>query len=177
MVAAGFLLVILAEAVAVVLPDRRAVAWVAGVALAVLLIAMRWSLNEDGAGRAGPPATDDAAELLAQWKSGTEILIRRADSTRLQWDRHLRPRLAREFAAATRHRQAVDPAAFRETGRMLFGQLWQWVDPDNVASRAAPRVASRAASGVGSGPAAAHPDDPGPGRAILAEILQRLERL
>ncbi|MUL82522.1 MULTISPECIES: hypothetical protein [unclassified Mycolicibacterium] len=168
--AAGFLLVILAEAVAVVSPDRRAVAWTAGVALAVLLIAMRWSLREDGAGRAGQPATDDAAELLAQWKSGTEILIRRADSTRLQWDRHLRPRLAREFSAATRHRQAADPAAFRETGRMLFGpQLWQWVDPDNVASR----VASQAQSGLASG----HPDDPGPGRAILGEILQRLEQL
>ncbi|MGV0744723.1 hypothetical protein [Mycolicibacterium sp. XJ870] len=161
MVLAGFLLVVLVEAWAVVLPDRSVIGWVAGAALAVLLVILRSSLREDRDKAGGQPSSNDAAELLAQWRSETETLVRRADSTRLQWDRHLRPRLAREFAAATGHRQAADPAAFHATGRMLFGaQLWQWVDPDNVVSGMAARA-----------------DEPGPGRAVLGEILQRLERL
>ncbi|TXI57587.1 hypothetical protein [Mycolicibacterium mageritense] len=156
-VAAGFLLVLLVEVYAVlVLQDRSVVGWATGVAVAIVLGAMRWMLRDDDDNPG--PASDDAAELLAQWMSQTETLVRRADSSRLQWDRHLRPRLAREFAAATGHRQSGDPAAFAATGRMLFGaELWQWVDPNNV-------IASRA-------------EEPGPGRAVLAEILQRLERL
>ena len=139
-----------------VLPDRSVAGWVTGVTAAVVLGSMRWMLRDDET--SAQPASDDAAELVAQWRSHTETLVRRAESTRQQWDRHLRPRLAREFASATGHRQTSDPAAFAATGRMLFGpQLWQWVDPDNVS-------ALRAA-------------EPGPGRAVLAEILQRLERL
>ena len=43
------------------------------------------------------------------------------------------------------------------TGRMMFGdELWQWVDPGNV-------------SRTGR-------NEPAPGRAVLDEILQRLER-
>jgi hypothetical protein len=90
--------------------------------------------------------------------SQTETLICRAESTRTDWDRHLRPRLAREFASATGQRQAKDPAAFIATGQMLFGpELWQWVDPDNVARKGG--------------------DAPGPGRGVLDEILERLERV
>ncbi|MHC9294810.1 hypothetical protein ACRCUN_20285 [Mycobacterium sp. LTG2003] len=159
-VVGGFLLVMLVEAWSLALPDRTLVGWVTGAALAILLLAVRRSLRSDGEAGDRWSSSDDAAELLAQWKTETETLIRRADSTRLQWDRHLRPRLAREFAAATGHRQAADPAAFNATGRMLFGeQLWQWVDPNNVA-----------------GPAG-RADEPGPGRAVLGEILERLERL
>ena len=41
---------------------------------------------------------------------------------------------------------------------MLFGDdLWLWVDPENVR-----------ATGI---------DEPGPGREVLDEILQRLERV
>lgn len=157
MVLAGFVLVVLVEAWAVVLRDT--IGWAVGAALALLLFAVRWSLRDDDRAADRQPPADDAGELLAQWLTETGTLIRRADSTRLQWDRHLRPRLAREFASATGHRQATDPAAFHATGRMLFGeQLWQWVDPDNVAS-------------------AAERDGPAPGRAVLDEILQRLERL
>lgn len=156
-VVAGFLLILLVEAGALVLPDRTVVGWAAGAATAVLLGALRWFLR-DGDTDDGQPSSNDAAELLAQWKSQTETLVRRAGSTRMQWDRHLRPRLAREFAAATGQRQASDPAAFNATGRALFGpELWQWVDPDNV-------------SYTGT-------EEPGPGRAVLGEILQRLERL
>ena len=49
------------------------------------------------------------------------------------WDRRLRPMLARQFELASGQRKAKDPRAFHATGRMLFGeQLWQWVDPDNI---------------------------------------------
>jgi hypothetical protein len=66
--------------------------------------------------------------------------------------------LARQFELATGHRQAKNREAFQATGRMLFGaQLWQWVDPQNV-------------SRTGG-------EEPGPGRAALDEILQRLERV
>jgi hypothetical protein len=66
--------------------------------------------------------------------------------------------LARRFAIATGQKQAKDPAAFDATGRMLFGaELWAWVDPNNVA-----RTGGR---------------EPGPGRATLEEILDRLEKV
>jgi hypothetical protein len=95
---------------------------------------------------------------LDRWLSRTEILVNRAGSTRREWDRHLRPMLARQFEMATGQHQARDRAAFAATGRMLFGpQLWVWVDPDGIA------------------PAAG--DEPGPGRAVLDEILARLERI
>ncbi|MGV0814773.1 hypothetical protein ABQF34_22645 [Mycolicibacterium boenickei] len=156
-VAVGFLVIaVVGGYAALVVPDRAEVGWVAGAAAAIVLGSMRLMLRED---RPEPePSAGDAAQLLAQWMSQTETLVRRAESTRLQWDRHLRPRLAREFAAATGHRQSSDPAVFAVTGRMLFGpELWQWVDPNNVS---APRS-----------------EEPGPGREVLAQILQRLERL
>ncbi|MEV0671772.1 hypothetical protein [Mycobacterium sp. NPDC050441] len=159
-VIAGLLLVVLVEAVAVLMPDRRVVAWGAGAAVAVLMLTVRWALRDDMTSDESDHAANDAAELLVQWRTQTDTLIQRAETTRLQWDRHLRPRLAREFAAATGHRQAADRAAFVTTGRMLFGsELWQWVDPDNV---------------IGTGAAA---EQPGPGRDVLDEILRRLERL
>ncbi|MDV3129625.1 hypothetical protein M1247_32300 [Mycobacterium sp. 21AC1] len=162
-VAAVFLLMVLVEAYAVTLADRRVVAWAAGAMVAVLLAAVRWSLHHEGRPDTALTEQDDAAELLAQWMSQTETLVGRADSTRAQWDRHLRPRLAREFAAATGHRQTGDSVAFKATGRMLFGpDLWQWVDPDNVTY---------------AGVETAGGDTPGPGREVLGEILQRLERL
>jgi hypothetical protein len=66
--------------------------------------------------------------------------------------------LARRFALTAGQSQAKDPAAFDATGRMLFGpQLWAWVNPNNVAQTG--------------------PREPGPGRATLAEILERLELL
>lgn len=156
-VVAGFLLIVAVEVyVVLVLPDKTVAGWVAGASGAIMLVSMRWMLRDDD-GRRTAASSDDAAELLAQWMSQTELLVRRAESTRLQWDRHLRPRLAREFGAATGQRQTRDPVAFAETGRMLFGaELWQWVDPDNVRAR---------------------PEEPGPGREVLSQILQRLEQL
>ena len=99
--------------------------------------------------------TDDAAESLQRWRSRTESSIQWADATRADWDRHLRPRLAREFVLATRQR---DPAALAATGRIVFGDdLWRWVDPSDIS-----RTGSR---------------EPGPGYATLEEILRRMEFL
>jgi hypothetical protein len=48
--------------------------------------------------------------------------------------------------------------AFQATGTMLFGgELWQWVDPDNVVRGGASR--------------------PGPGRQTLEGILECLEQV
>jgi hypothetical protein len=66
--------------------------------------------------------------------------------------------LARRFAIATGHKQSKDPAAFDATGRTLFGaELWAWVNPNNVSPTGA--------------------REPGPGRATLEEILERLEQV
>ena len=114
--------------------DRRLVLLVSGVALAAVLLAVRrFLVGEVGPAPAEPPS-HDPAESLRRWRSRTETLIRWSESSRADWDRHLRPKLAREFQMATGHRQSKDPAALQATGRMLFGpELWAWVDPENVA--------------------------------------------
>ncbi|WP_102145082.1 hypothetical protein [Mycobacterium hubeiense] len=157
-VVAGILLVVVVEVCAIFAPDRRAVLWASGAAVAMLLLGVRWFLSSADTGEPDEPKSNDPAELLQRWVSHTETLVSRAESTRTDWDRHLRPRLAREFASATGQRQHKDPAAFDATGRMLFGpQLWQWVDPNNVARKGG--------------------NVPGPGREVLNEILRRLELL
>lgn len=157
LLAVGVLLVVVVEVATIVLPDRRIVLWASGAAVALVLIAARWLLRDASTHQPEEPMFNDPAELLRRWMSQTETLLQRAQSNRKDWDRHLRPRLAREFASATGQRQGKDPAAFTATGLMLFGpDLWQWVDPDNVAR---------------SGGA------PGPGREVLDQILQRLERV
>lgn len=151
-VATGVTLVVLAELTAFVV-DRRWAVPIAGAA--VVLFA--WELRGRLAG-SGPEGAVEAVagdESLERWKSQTETLIRWADSSRSDWDRHLRPKLAREFVLATRQK---DPVALAATGRMVFGEdLWPWVDPQNV---------SRAGR-----------DEAGPGRAVLDELLRRLEQV
>jgi hypothetical protein len=66
--------------------------------------------------------------------------------------------LARQFELATRQPRARNPAAFEAAGRNHFGaELWAWVDPENIS-----RTGTR---------------EPGPGRATLADIIERLELL
>jgi hypothetical protein len=121
------------------------------------LISVRQFLGRDFE----PPSStipNPLEESLRSWLSRTQTLIHRSESTRADWDRHLRPMLARRFAIATGQKQAKDPAAFDATGRTLFGtELWAWVNPNNVAH-----------TGV---------SEPGPGRATLEEILERLEQV
>jgi len=158
LVAAGIFVVALVELVAVVVLDRQLVLAVTGVMVALVLLSLRWFwVREAELGAVGPPS-NDAAESLRRWMSRTENLISRAESGRRDWDRHLRPMLARQFEMATGQRQAKDRAAFEATGQMLFGsQLWAWVDPQNVSRT------------PGS--------EPGPGREAFDEILRRLEQV
>ena len=151
--ASGFLLILLTEVIALTLGRRWALP-AAGLAVVVLAVELRGHL---AGAKPPPPVTpprNEALESLESWKSQTEAMIRWADSGRAEWDRHLRPRLAREFLLSTRQKE---PAAIEAAGRMLFGdELWPWVDPHNT-----------------------HPagrDERGPGRAALDEILRRLEQ-
>ena len=158
LVAAGFLLVAGVELIALASPDRRWVLVMSGVAVACALLAVRWYLVREADVDPEEPRADEAAESLRRWLSRTDTLISRAETTRTDWDRHLRPMLARQFEMATGQKRIKGRAAYHATGQMLFGaDLWAWVDPENVAR-----------GGV---------DEPGPGREALDEILQRLERV
>ena len=157
LVVLGLALVVAVEAMAFTMADHRFVLWVSGGAAALVLLAGRRLLDRESATEPESLA-DGPAESMRRWIVRTETMVRWADSTRRDWDRHLRPRLAREFMIATGQRATKDPAVMEATGRMVFGdELWQWVDPSNVA-----QTGGR---------------EPGPGRAALSEILERLERV
>lgn len=156
-VASGVFLVLMVQVFAFTQLERELVVAAAGVALACVLIAIRGRLTHRG------ELTDDATEnqtevSLRRWLARTETLIAWSESTRADWDRRLRPMLARQFELAAGHRRSKDPKVFQATGHMLFGaELWQWVDPENI-------------SRTGG-------TEPGPGRATLRDILERLEKL
>jgi len=154
----GVWVVVAAELLALFAPDRRFVLWISGAVVAGVLFGVRRFLAPETELLPASSDAEDAGELLRRWLSGTETLIHWSESTRSDWDRHLRPMLARRFEMATGQRRAKDPATFDATGRMLFGQeLWGWVDQENIAQ-------------TGGG-------EPGPGRGALEEILQRLEQV
>ena len=159
LVAGGLLLLFAVEAIAVAIaPDRRLVLWLSGAVVAVVFLVVRRVMTGAHTDASAEPEPDGTTESLEQWRSRTEATLRWADATRADWDRHLRPRLAREFVMATGHKPGNDPEALHASGQMVFGDdLWPWVDPGNVAY-----------SGK---------DEPGPGRAALDEILRRMERI
>lgn len=158
LVVAGVVLVVAVQLFAITQLDRHLVVGVTGAALAGVLIGVRWRLTHHPASALDDAASDDVGASLRRWLARTETLISWSESTRSDWDRRLRPMLARQFELAAGQRKAKDPRAFHATGRMLFGeQLWQWVDPENI-------------SRTGG-------QEPGPGRQALNDILQRLERL
>jgi hypothetical protein len=158
LVAAGLCLVVGVQLLAMLMPDRRLVLATAGVAVAISLLALRWFLVRGIKPELSTSGANDAEESLRRWLSRTETLISWSESTRSDWDRHLRPMLARQFGIATGQKQNKNPEGFRATGRILFGdELWAWVDPENVA---------RTNNHV-----------PGPGRSALDEILRRLEQV
>ena len=153
LLASGFLGVLVAEVVGVLIGWRWALP-AAGVAVAVF--GLQVVANLAAASRPAPAgaAADPALESLYRWKAQTESMLQWADATRGEWDRYLRPKLARDFLQATRQK---DPAAVKAAGRLLFGDdLWQWVDPDNVSP--------------------SRREEPAPGRATLETILVRLEQ-
>ncbi|MBJ8345907.1 hypothetical protein [Antrihabitans sp. YC2-6] len=139
--------------------DRRSFLLLAsGVAVALVLIGFLVWLAP--APESGDKEQVDLSpvESLQRWRVRTETMLSWSDGTRGEWDRHLRPILAREFQMATGHKQSKDRAAFHESGKVLFGpELWPWVDPMNVS------YADRSAAG--------------PGREALEVILERLEKL
>ena len=153
----GVCLIVGVELLALITHDRRFVLAASGVALALVLLNVRRFLGR-GTEPPAEPDPDDLGDSLRRWLSTTETTIRWSESTRSDWDRHLRPMLARRYEMATGQRQAKDPTAFHSTGQMLFGdELWDWVNPNNVV-----RNGDR---------------QPGPGRATLEEILRRLEQV
>lgn len=155
--ALGVCLILGIELLALTQHDRRLVLAASGVGLALVLLSLRHALAR-GAQPEVEPDVDDLGDSLRRWLSNTETIIRWSESTRADWDRHLRPMLARRYEIATGQKQSKDRAAFHATGRMLFGvELWEWVNPNNV---------------LRSG---GH--QPGPGRAALQEILQKLEQV
>lgn len=157
LIALGICLIVGIELLGLILQDRRYVLVGAGVGLALVLLNVRRVLGHPSEPEA-EAESDDLGDSLRRWLSNTETMIRWSDSSRKDWDRHLRPMLARRFELTTGQRQSKDPAAFRATGEMLFGpELWEWVNPNNV----------RHADG----------GQPGPGRAALEEILRRLEKV
>lgn len=163
----GILLIVCAELLALTHPDRRFVPWLAGGAVAIALLVARWVLVRDARPDVDDSRARDPAESLRRWLAKTEILIARADSNRADWDKHLRPMLARQFELATGARKGKDPKVFHATAIAVFGErLWPWVDPDNVVTSGV--LTSGLPRGAG---------EPGPGRAVLAEVLQRLESI
>lgn len=156
-VVAGVFLIVVVQVLAVTQLERELVSVVTGAALACVLIGVRLHLD-GGPDDRNETVDDEAAAAMRRWLSRTETLISWSESTRADWDRRLRPMLARQFELAAGHRKIRDPRAFQDAGRMLFGdELWQWVDPENI-------------SRTGNA-------EPGPGRRTLDGILQRLERL
>lgn len=157
LIALGIFLIVGIELLALILHDRRLVLAGSGLALALVLLNVRRMLgNRDELTAA--PDSDHRIVVSVLESHRRNPSPRSSESTRADWDRHLRPMLARRFEIATGHRQAKDPVAFAATGRMLFGdELWEWVNPNNVT----------------------HTGDrqPGPGRAALEEILQKLEQV
>jgi hypothetical protein len=156
-IALGVCLIIGMEVLALAQHDRRVVLAVSGVGLALVLLSLRRALGR-GPEPAAETDADDLGDSLRRWLSTTETTIRWSESTRADWDRRLRPMLARRYELATGQRQSIDRAAFHATGEMLFGaELWEWVNPNNVTHSGDRR--------------------PGPGRAALEEILRKLEQV
>ena len=157
LIALGVCLIIGTELLVLILHDRRFVLAAAGVAAALVLLNIRRFLGH-GIQPAADSDADDLGDALRRWLATTETTIRFSDSTRADWDRHLRPMLARRFEIATGHGQAKDPTAFQASGQLLFGpELWEWVNPNNVTRTAG--------------------HESGPGRAKLEEILLRLAQV
>ncbi|MFI2285376.1 hypothetical protein [Nocardia beijingensis] len=134
---------------------------VAGIPVAVALAWLIWSLlerAEAGDADAMEDMENGPAEMLRRWHARAQMLADRADGSRADWDRHLRPLLAKEFELSSGQRVAKNRRAVETAGVHQFGpELWRWVDPANSALR----------------------DQTGraPGRAALDEILSRLQRM
>ncbi|WP_460722263.1 hypothetical protein [Nocardia heshunensis] len=143
--------------------QREALLALSGIPVAGGLGLLLWSLVERTR-RAAPadPADNDIdngpADMLRRWQARAQMLVERSEGSRADWDRHLRPLLAKEFELTSGHRMAKNRRALEVAGQLQFGpELWRWVDPANSALR---DQANRA-----------------PGREALDEILRRLQNM
>ncbi|WP_319452770.1 MULTISPECIES: hypothetical protein [unclassified Mycobacterium] len=157
-VALSVCLIVAVEVGLLLVPERGAALLAAAGVAALALLTARWVLAREERQGTDESTARDPSESLRRWLARTETLVARSETTRSDWDKHLRPMLARQFELATGQRKSKDPRAFQVTARMVFGdELWVWVDPDNVSR-----------TGL---------DEPGPGRRVLDDVLQRLERI
>lgn len=123
-------------------------------ALAVLLLYREkvWT-----AGRFEGEVTPETAALDRRL-ARIEELAKLADGSRCDWDRYLRPMLAREFTLYLGSKGLDDRVDVQELGAVYFGpDVWQWVNPAAV-----------------NVPRSVHPE-PGPGREMLHRIIDLLE--
>ncbi|MVU79370.1 hypothetical protein GPX89_19250 [Nocardia sp. ET3-3] len=141
--------------------QRDSLVAIAGIPVAGALGLLVWSLVERSR-RLTPPEPEDndidngPAEMLRRWQARAQMLADRSEGSRADWDRHLRPLLAKEFELTSGHRMNKNRRALEVAGQLQFGpELWRWVDPANSALRDQVNSA--------------------PGRAALDEILRRLQ--
>ncbi|WP_280303076.1 hypothetical protein [Nocardia neocaledoniensis] len=96
-----------------------AVALPVAVALAMLIWSMRQRVVRE------EPLTEyidnGPAEMLGRWHARASMLTARADGTRADWDRHLRPLLAKEFELSTGLRVAKNRRATEAPGQQHYG--------------------------------------------------------
>lgn len=123
--------------------------------LAVVLFAVEFATGgewrTDRRTRGQTPAEDHRDSVLEH----ALVLVAWAEGSRQDWDRHVRPVLAREFEDRVGTRRS-GAESVRQTGEFLFGpDLWPLVDP-----------AARFTERLGAD---------GPGRTSLERILDRLE--
>lgn len=146
--------------VAACLRAREFVLIVAGVPVAIALCCFVWVLLRPERREKGlaDEMENGPAEMLRHWHARAVMLVDRADGSRADWDRHLRPLLAKEFQLSAGLRVSKNRRALESAGIHLFGaELWRWVDPADSAPR--------------------DQNTPAPGRAALDEILSRLQRM
>ncbi|MBF6173133.1 hypothetical protein [Nocardia blacklockiae] len=160
----GTAIVVIVAVEAIALGDQReALPLLAGVPVLIALGLLVRSLAERSRTPALEGPADDEidngpAEMLRRWRARAQMLAERADGSRADWDRYLRPLLAKEFELSSGHRIAKNRRATEAAGQLLFGpELWRWVDPANSATR--------------------DHNTRAPGRAALDEILRRLQSM
>ncbi|MGW4352725.1 hypothetical protein ACWELJ_11625 [Nocardia sp. NPDC004582] len=140
--------------------QRELLPLLTGLPVAGALGLLVWTLVERSR-RLTPVAEDNdidngPVEMLRRWEARATMLADRSEGTRADWDRHLRPLLAKEFELTSGHRMNKNRRALEVAGQLQFGpELWRWVDPANSALR---DEVNRA-----------------PGREALDEILRRLQ--
>lgn len=160
----GGAIVVVVAVEAIALGDQRdALPLLAGIPVLIALALLVRSLAERRRTQALDGPDDDEidngpAEMLRRWRARAQMLAERADGSRADWDRYLRPLLAKEFELSTGHRITKNRRATEAAGQLLFGpELWRWVDPANSATR--------------------DQNTRAPGRAALDEILRRLQSM